>query len=169
MLTLNQLLNRSVIYPDRTWDGKPVPKLPSFRGRPKVHDTHRVVLIAHALFLKYGYHGTTIRMITAEADIAIGSLYYTFRSKRLLYGACLEYAARLYQKKKPREDAQSLIHDALLEQLRYCVITNKVLRRLFLSPDMAPHPRRLISLLKRLPRVRTEKFWIDGFRRQTDA
>ncbi|MBL7689653.1 MAG: TetR/AcrR family transcriptional regulator [Bdellovibrionaceae bacterium] len=169
MLTLNQLLNRSLIYPDRTWDGKPVPKLPSFRGRPKVHDTHRVVLIAHALFLKYGYHGTTIRMITAEADIAIGSLYYTFRSKRLLYGACLEYAARLYQQEKPREDAKSLIHDALMEQLRYCVITKKVLRRLFLSPDMAPHPRRLINLLKHLPRVRTEKFWIDGLRRQTDA
>jgi AcrR family transcriptional regulator len=40
---------------------------------------------AHDLFLDYGYHGTSMRQIAQEANIALGSIYNHFSSKEDLF------------------------------------------------------------------------------------
>lgn len=47
---------------------------------------------AHDLFLDYGYHGTSMRQIAQEANIALGSIYNHFSSKEELFlNVLLEY------------------------------------------------------------------------------
>jgi AcrR family transcriptional regulator len=53
-------------------------------------DTARRILnAAYRLFVAHGYHGTSMRRIAAEADIALGGVYNHFPGKRQLFSAVL--------------------------------------------------------------------------------
>lgn len=61
-------------------------------GRPRRFPKFELIALCHDLFVRYGYHGTTIRMITEAANISISSLYACLGNKSEIYGAALEYA-----------------------------------------------------------------------------
>jgi len=44
-----------------------------------------IICAAHELFVKQGYHGTSMRQIAREADIALGGLYNHFDSKQQVF------------------------------------------------------------------------------------
>ncbi len=50
----------------------------------------RILDAAHRLFLKHGYHGTSMRQISAESNVALGGLYNHFVGKEALFVAVLE-------------------------------------------------------------------------------
>ena len=51
-----------------------------------------IIQAAHDLFLQQGYHGTSMRQIARNAEIALGGLYNHFASKEEVFEAVfLEY------------------------------------------------------------------------------
>jgi AcrR family transcriptional regulator len=50
----------------------------------------KIVQAAHDLFISQGYHGTSMRAVAAEAEIALGGIYNHFDSKEDLFVAVLE-------------------------------------------------------------------------------
>lgn len=46
-----------------------------------------IILAAHTLFVKQGYHGTSMRQIAANVGIALGSIYNHFESKEDIFVA----------------------------------------------------------------------------------
>jgi len=61
--------------------------------KPKPNPTHsrqQIVSSAHRLFLEQGFHGTTMRQISKEAGVALGSLYNHFIDKDDLFRAVFE-------------------------------------------------------------------------------
>src|SRR5574341_2411149 len=68
---------------------KPVPTkvAPTARGevtRSKLRE------VAHGLFLKNGFHGTSMRDIAAAAGIAVGGIYNHFADKEAIFAAVLD-------------------------------------------------------------------------------
>jgi AcrR family transcriptional regulator len=47
----------------------------------------QIIQAAHTLFLKQGYHGTSMREIAREADIALGGIYNHFATKEEIFQA----------------------------------------------------------------------------------
>ena len=57
-------------------------------GPTRGEQTRQAILqAAHDLFIKQGYHGTSMRQIAQEADIALGGLYNHFASKETVFEA----------------------------------------------------------------------------------
>ena len=57
-------------------------------GPTRGEQTRQAILqAAHDLFIKQGYHGTSMRQIAREADIALGGLYNHFVSKEAVFEA----------------------------------------------------------------------------------
>ena len=50
----------------------------------------RILEAAHGLFLKHGYHGTSMRKISTESGLALGGIYNHFVDKESLFVAVLE-------------------------------------------------------------------------------
>ncbi len=50
----------------------------------------QILSAAHRLFLEQGFHGTTMRQISREAGLALGSLYNHFVDKEALFKAVFE-------------------------------------------------------------------------------
>lgn len=48
-----------------------------------------IIQVAHNLFLGHGYHGTSMRKIAAQADIAVGGIYNHFASKEAVFFSVL--------------------------------------------------------------------------------
>lgn len=48
-----------------------------------------IIQVAHNLFLGHGYHGTSMRKIAAQADIAVGGIYNHFASKEDIFFSVL--------------------------------------------------------------------------------
>ncbi len=46
---------------------------------------YRILLSAYKVFLKYGYHGTTMEKIAKDAGVSKSIIHYYFRSKENLY------------------------------------------------------------------------------------
>jgi AcrR family transcriptional regulator len=44
-----------------------------------------IVLAAYAVFLLYGYHGTTLQQIAGKAGVNKSAIHYYYRSKEKLY------------------------------------------------------------------------------------
>lgn len=59
-----------------------------------------IILAAHSLFVKQGYHGTSMRQIAAHAEIALGSIYNHFESKEAIFVAVFR-AYHPYQEVMP--------------------------------------------------------------------
>jgi AcrR family transcriptional regulator len=56
------------------------------------HTRQAIIQAAHDLFLQQGYHGTSMRQIARNAEIALGGLYNHFASKEEVFEAVfLEY------------------------------------------------------------------------------
>jgi len=56
------------------------------------HTRTKIIRAAHELFVKQGYHGTSMRQIASQADIALGGLYNHFEGKEDVFRAVfLEY------------------------------------------------------------------------------
>ena len=54
------------------------------------HSKQQIVAAAHRLFLAQGFHGTTMRQIAGESQVALGSLYNHFADKDDLFRAVFE-------------------------------------------------------------------------------
>jgi AcrR family transcriptional regulator len=54
------------------------------------HSRKQIVSAAHRLFLEQGFHGTTMRQISKESGMALGSLYTYFPGKDELFKAVFE-------------------------------------------------------------------------------
>jgi len=50
----------------------------------------QIITAAHDLFISQGYHGTSMRQIAGQAEIALGGLYNHFPSKEAVFEAVLE-------------------------------------------------------------------------------
>lgn len=50
----------------------------------------RVIEAAHALFLKQGFHGTSMRAIADKAGLAVGGIYNHFGTKEEIFAAVLD-------------------------------------------------------------------------------
>ncbi|HLE27755.1 MAG TPA: TetR/AcrR family transcriptional regulator [Anaerolineales bacterium] len=50
----------------------------------------RLLKAAHALFLKKGFHGTSVREIADEAGLAVGGIYNHFADKEAIFAAVLD-------------------------------------------------------------------------------
>jgi AcrR family transcriptional regulator len=50
----------------------------------------RLVEAAHGLFLKHGFHGTSMRAIAEEAGLAVGGIYNHFATKEAIFAAVLD-------------------------------------------------------------------------------
>jgi len=60
-------------------------------SRTRGEQTHLAILqAAHDLFIKQGYHGTSMRQIAKEANIALGGLYNHFNSKEAVFEAVFQ-------------------------------------------------------------------------------
>ncbi len=46
-----------------------------------------ILQVAHDLFIKQGYHGTSMRQIAQQANLALGGLYNHFSSKEQVFKA----------------------------------------------------------------------------------
>lgn len=59
---------------------------------PSINNSREMVILISAseIFLKYGYHGTTLSLIAREAGVNKTSIHYYFRSKDNLYKKILE-------------------------------------------------------------------------------
>ena len=51
------------------------------------HTRTTILQAAHDLFIKQGYHGTSMRQIATTAQIALGGLYNHFASKEKVFEA----------------------------------------------------------------------------------
>jgi AcrR family transcriptional regulator len=77
----------------------------------------KIVLAAHDLFLTQGYHGTSMRAVAAQAEIALGGIYNHFDSKEDLFVAVLE-TFHPYHKMLPvlqaaqGETVEAFVHNA---------------------------------------------------------
>jgi AcrR family transcriptional regulator len=60
----------------------------------------KVLTAAEKLFAEYGYHGVSLRQITAEAGVNLAAVNYHHSDKESLYGAILRY--RLHQLNRAR-------------------------------------------------------------------
>lgn len=49
-----------------------------------------IITAAYELFIKYGYHGTSMRAIASQANIALGGIYNHFASKEEIFVAVLD-------------------------------------------------------------------------------
>lgn len=49
------------------------------------HSKKQIISAAHRLFLEQGFHGSTMRQISKESGMALGSLYTYFASKEALF------------------------------------------------------------------------------------
>jgi AcrR family transcriptional regulator len=49
-----------------------------------------IINAAYELFIKYGYHGTSMRAIASQANIALGGIYNHFASKEEIFVAVLD-------------------------------------------------------------------------------
>jgi AcrR family transcriptional regulator len=54
------------------------------------HSRKQIVSAAHRLFLEQGFHGTTMRQISKESGMALGSLYTYFPGKDELFKAVFD-------------------------------------------------------------------------------
>ena len=50
----------------------------------------QIIEAAHDLFIRQGYHGTSMRQIASQAEIALGGLYNHFSSKEAVFEAVFE-------------------------------------------------------------------------------
>lgn len=57
---------------------------------PNPQARQQIVAASHRLFLEQGYHGTSMRQIAKESQMALGSLYNHFPGKEELFAAVFE-------------------------------------------------------------------------------
>lgn len=94
---------------------KPPP--PTVRGEAT---RAKLIEAAHALFLKHGFHGTSMRQIADKAGLALGGIYNHFTNKEEIFAAVLD-AYHPYHVIMPAlenaqgDDAESFIRNAAQE------------------------------------------------------
>ena len=111
----------------------------SWRTYPKDSGLTPVLDAALKVFTEYGYHGTTVRMIAAEAGISVPGLYYHFTSKQEILVALL---------KGSNEDLMSRAESALdaageSPRERFCLLVENIV--LYMT-----HRRRLAHLAREI-------------------
>lgn len=78
----------------------------------------QIIEAAHALFIKQGYHGTSMRQIAEKAEIALGGLYNHFGNKEHIFESVLfeyhpyrEFLPALLQAEG--DDLEDFVHNAV--------------------------------------------------------
>lgn len=94
---------------------------PSRREREREAHRREILEAAERVFVRKGYHATTVEEIASEAEFAVGTLYNLFNGKDDLYARVIEGVARDFmgqfkQKVLSREDPEEAI--ASLIELR---------------------------------------------------
>ena len=59
--------------------------MPDERLRRGEQTRNNIIQAAHDLFIRQGYHGTSMRQIARDAGIALGGLYNHFESKQQVF------------------------------------------------------------------------------------
>jgi len=119
-----------------------------------------ILTVASALYMKYGYHGTTLEAIAAKLGITRAALYRYFSSKDELFFQCHEAAygqfltelGRLVQIENPRERLEKMIERHILLLLRDFPMFGPILQSLNSLPD--EYRKTVIEL-----RVKVEKIY----------
>ena len=125
--------------------------------KEREREGHRLEILAAAerVFVRDGYHGTTVESIAKEAEFAVGTLYNFFESKEQLYAEVMENMARdffeafervVLTKKDPDETIGTLIELRLthFEEHRGLI---RVLFEAFSGSQLGPPPRVPASLV----------------------
>jgi AcrR family transcriptional regulator len=68
----------------------PSPETPPALSERGEQTRFKIIRSAHRLFVQQGYHGTSMRQIASESDIALGSIYNHFPSKEDLFITVLD-------------------------------------------------------------------------------
>ncbi len=109
-----------------------------------------IVRAARRLFLKKGYHGTTIRDICRASGLSNGTLYFYFKNKDALYAhvyeECFQHLnAMVEQAVQPDMEPLAQIETVLKTYLRYSVEHHEMWAMLDVSYRIANLPPTLIE------------------------
>jgi AcrR family transcriptional regulator len=117
-----------------------------------------LLLAARRLFIDHGFHGTSMRRLAAEADIALGGIYNHFDSKEAIF-ATVFFENHPYQVVLPAlleaqgDHAEQLLRDAAQRLIHSLQIDPDFLKLLFIEL-VEFEGRHLPELLRRIyPRV----------------
>ena len=134
---------------------------------PNTHARQQIVAASHRLFLEQGYHGTSMRQIAKEAQMALGSLYNHFPGKEELFGAVFEaynpYPILLLALESSQgADADALVHTAARRMVTALSARPDLVKLVFIDvvefqgrhlqqayPQVAPRMERFIQRLQR--------------------
>jgi AcrR family transcriptional regulator len=75
----------------------------------------KIIQAAHDLFVAQGYHGTSMRAVAAQAEIALGGIYNHFDSKENLFVAVLEAYHPYHQMVPVLQEAEGETVEAYVE------------------------------------------------------
>jgi AcrR family transcriptional regulator len=86
------------------------------------HTRQEILDSAHQLFLKNGYHGTSMRQIAKGAGIAVGGIYNHFASKDEIFMAVLAAHHPIYDilpalNAAEGQDVESFVRDAAIKMV----------------------------------------------------
>jgi AcrR family transcriptional regulator len=90
---------------------------------PRGERTYTEILqAAHRLFLRHGYHGTSMRQIAAEAGTALGSIYNHFANKEDIFQAVLVCYHPLFDVLPVMKDAQGETFEAFIRDAAHRMV-----------------------------------------------
>ncbi len=136
---------------------------------PNTHARQQIVAASHRLFLEQGYHGTSMRQIAKESQMALGSLYNHFPGKDEIFGAVFEaynpYLILLLALENSQgRDADALVHTAARRMVTALSARPDLVKLVFIDvvefqgrhlkasyPDVAPRMQKFIERLQREP------------------
>lgn len=137
--------------------------------QPNTHARQQIVAASHRLFLEQGYHGTSMRQIARESQMALGSLYNYFPGKEDLFGAVFEafnpYLILLLALENSQgANADALVHTAARRMVTALSARPDLVKLVFIDvvefqgrhlqqsyPQVAPRMERFIQRLQRDP------------------
>jgi AcrR family transcriptional regulator len=81
-----------------------------------------ILQAAHQLFLKHGYHGTSVRQIASETGIALGTIYNHFSSKEDIFIAVLIEYHPLFAVLPSMIEARGESFEAFIHEAARCMV-----------------------------------------------
>ena len=124
------------------------PEAPEVTSFDKTNTKERIMSSAIRLFSRYGYEGTSVRMLCNESDVNISSISFYFGSKDNLYHDCLQYIADLadsYYDPAYKIAKKALEKDSLTKEEAYEAALKIVDAQI--TSSLAPHYQSSLRLI----------------------
>ena len=117
------------------------------REKSKLKSSIGIQNTALELFSKYGYHGTSIRMIAKEAGVSLGLMYNYYDGKEGLIQSIFDTNIKLFSSEFSELSANGqLDFDTLIEGVFNTIESHKPFWRLFYSVKMEEPLNNLLSV-----------------------